>query len=458
MNRALFSLFAFILSTLPELHAQRIAGGTFETAGICAGYSSVWDWGSAFPGDLAEQVDGLATLTAIDCAMTYAAQRPHKLALKSDGTVWAWGGNTYGQLGNGTTADSSAPAIVAGLHDIKAISAGNGCSMALQNNGTLLVWGDNTFNVYNDGNAAASATPVVVPWSQALFNNTITAVALAERAVIVLLSDSTVWTWGTYSGSLTPYQVTGINGITKIAAGSYHYLALKNDGTVWAWGDGSNNALGNGSEQGSSTALQVSGLDHIISISAGRSHNAVLRNDGTVWTWGDNHFGQSGTGVSSTSTTPMQVAGLSGVSEVDCGDYSTIVLKSNNEVWSFGDNSRGQLGINSCYCGVDPCCGFKTPAKAERGCTYTGLVSASQQGKAVSIAPNPGKGRFVLTTEAGSMSAVTIYNAVGDAVHSVSARNKSVQLNLDEAPVGIYFCHVQFSDGSVTVRKLILEN
>jgi alpha-tubulin suppressor-like RCC1 family protein len=196
----------------------------------------------------------------------------HSLALTSDGTVWAWGRNSWGQLGNGTWNNSNVPVQVSGLTGITAIAAGAAYSLALKSDGTVWTWGDN-----GDGQ-------------------------LGNR---------------TWDNSNLPVQVSGLTGITTIAAGDSHSLALKNDGTVWAWGYNRHGQLGNGTNKDSNVPVQVSGLTGITAISAaGDSHSIALKNDGTIWAWGDNGDGELGNGTNKDSNVPVQVSGLIGVTTI----------------------------------------------------------------------------------------------------------------------------------------------
>jgi hypothetical protein len=178
------------------------------------------------------QVSVLSGVTAI------AAGQYQSLALESDGTVWDWGDNSYGELGNGTTTGSNTPVQVSWLHGVTAIAAGSGHSLALTSNGTVY---------------------------------------------------GTVWSWGlntsgqlgngTYYNSRIPVQVSGLSGVTAIAAGEYHSLALNSDGTVSAWGYNVDGELGNNNSNiyYSDVPVQVSGLSGATAIAAGLIHSLALK-------------------------------------------------------------------------------------------------------------------------------------------------------------------------------------
>jgi len=263
------------------------------------------------------------------------------------GTVWAWGANSYGKLGDGTTTDRQlTPVQVRGeggvgfLNNIIAISAGYEHTVALRNDGTVWAWGSNGNGRLGDNTTTDRLTPVQVRGEGAVgFIDNITAISAGNAHTVALRNDGTVWAWGsnvngrlgdgTTTRRTTPVQVRGegavgfLNNITAISAGNGYTAALRNDGTVWAWGSNNYGQLGDGTTTNRHTPVQVRGeeavgfLNNITAISAaGESHTVALRNDGTVWAWGRNYFGQLGDGTSGwdfNRYTPVQVRGVDGV-------------------------------------------------------------------------------------------------------------------------------------------------
>ncbi len=166
----------------------------------------------------------------------------HTLLLRGDGTVWAWGANGSGQLGDGTTLGSPLRRQVAGLSRVKAVVAGANHSLALRGpEGSVWAWGANGSGQLGDGTTVARLLPV---------------------------------------------QVMGLEGVVALASGSDHVLALTSGRTVLAWGRNSEGQLGDGSTLPSNTPLLVSGLDDVVAVAARGNHSLALRADGTVWAWG----------------------------------------------------------------------------------------------------------------------------------------------------------------------------
>ncbi|HLH25770.1 MAG TPA: hypothetical protein VK066_24900 [Chloroflexota bacterium] len=300
------------------------------------------------------QVPGLSNLTALE------GGNGHTLALRSDGTVWAWGNNGSGQLGNGTTSTGGCaciptPGQVVDLSGAVGIAAGFDHSLAVKGDGTAWAWGGDTYGqLGNGGTSTGSSVP-----GQVMGLSGVTAVAAGTQFSAALTSSGTVWAWGindrhelgtgsTLSYSTVPVQANSLTGVRAIAAGSKYILALRTDGTVWGWGANDSGQLGNGSTTDSSTPVQVSGLSSIVGIAAGYFHALALKSDGTVWAWGANQSGQLGNGTSGDiRTTPVPVSALPGVVAVAAGDAFSLALRGDGTVWSWGRNEFGELGTGT---------------------------------------------------------------------------------------------------------------
>lgn len=263
---------------------------------------------------------GVNMLPAGDAlAARLAAGSDHTLAIKGDGTVWAWGRNHYGQLGNGSITATAIPLQVSGLTRATSVSASGDVSAAVKSNGTVWVWG-----------SGVSLTPVQVSG----LTDAIAVVATYSGKFVALRSDGSVWTWEYSAGVNTvPVRVTGLGNIRAI---DRRYHALKADGTVWQWGY-------SGAAQ--TVPVRVPGLANVRAIAVGSGHVLVLRSGGTVWGWGSNGHGQLGDGTQTDRITPVQAIGLTNVTSItstDAGQVSQAV-KSDGTVWMWGYNSFGQI-------------------------------------------------------------------------------------------------------------------
>ncbi len=278
-----------------------------------------------------------------------AVGNAHNLLLKDDGTVWAWGANENGQLGDGTVQWRSARVQVKGLAGAVAVAAGSAHSLAIKSDGSVWAWGDNSFKQLGAEDGADRVAAAQIPGI-----SNAAAVSGGGDFSAVLKSDGTVWTWGSNShGQLgdgttidraSPVQVAGLSGVEAIDAGIWHCVALKSDGTVWAWGNNWFGQLGDGALVNRPTAFQIPGLDSVVAIAAGRTHSLALRSDGTVWTWGTLGDGSGTTYSPSNGTPPARMNGLVGVIAVGAGDSHAFAILYDGTVRSWGANRSGQLG------------------------------------------------------------------------------------------------------------------
>jgi len=291
-------------------------------------------------------------VTGVMDAVAVASGSNFSLALESDGSVWAWGENPMGQLGDGTTISKSIPLKIPSLRGAVAISAGMDFALALTESGSVEAWGDGTLGqMGNPTVTGCSTAPVPV-------SNLAGIAEIAAGGYHGLALDGTggVWSWGRSdygqlgrSGSNTiPGHVSGLSGTTiGIAAGDLHSLALSSTGAVMAWGDGANGQLGNTPTVSSTTPLTVSGLPSVVSIAAGQYDSIAMGYDGSIWIWGDNSVGELGNNSTTNSSTPIELTGYGGGAiSVSSGNQASFIelLQYNGAGWAWGLNSNGQLG------------------------------------------------------------------------------------------------------------------
>jgi alpha-tubulin suppressor-like RCC1 family protein len=255
-------------------------------------------------------------VTNLTGVVQMSAGGAHSLAVRSDGTVWAWGANSFGQLGDTTLQRRSTAVQVQGLTDITAVFAHDNLSLALRRDGTVWWWGS-TWYAWSRGDRLPHAPEPV----QGLAN--IVKLGAKDEDVFAVRADGTLWKWTVgVPGEVNPaQQVAGFTGAVDVAFNNYSYLpntpdhptfstlqVLRTDGTVWTTGD---NLMG---ERGFPSSVlappgptKVPGLTGVVSISASGSHVHAVRADGTAVGWGDNVSGHIGDGVPPTHFTPVRV-------------------------------------------------------------------------------------------------------------------------------------------------------
>jgi alpha-tubulin suppressor-like RCC1 family protein len=294
----------------------------------------------------------LLALPTVSLAATpwYSHGKSHTLTLTADGHVWALGSNDYGQLGNGTVGgEVLEPKRINGLTDVVAVLAGGNHSVALKKDGTMWAWGFNGSGQLGDTTTQLSSSPYQVPGI-----TNVKAIATGSSHVVALKNDGTVWAWGgNHSGQVgngrfqdckTPVQVAGLENVISVTAGAFTTAALKKDGSLWTWGFNGKGQLGNGSNERSATPVRVAGLNGVHAIAAGDWHVVALKHDGTVWAWGSNHDSQLGTTKVSCNFSPEQVQGISNITDITASVGHTIAIAKNDTVWAWGDAGTGQWG------------------------------------------------------------------------------------------------------------------
>jgi alpha-tubulin suppressor-like RCC1 family protein/Leucine-rich repeat (LRR) protein len=347
-------LFLIILSCF-QIKAQcwkTIAAGSEHTIAIRTD-GTLWAWGFNGNGELG---DGTWTNrnvpkkigTAKDWK-TLATGYNHTVAQKADGTIWAWGYNYYGQLGDGTNSGTSIPTQIGTANDWQTIATGNHHTVAIRTDGTLWAWGGNYYGELGDGTTIDKNIPTQIGTS----NDWLTITA-GFSSTMALKKDGTLWAWGdnsswlladgTTTNSSVPKQIGTATDWKTIAVGTGHTIALKTDGTLWAWGRNPNGALGDGTTTNRTVPTQIGTSTDWKTIAVGTEHSIAIKANGSLWTWGRNFYGQLGNGTTTESLVPIQIGTANNWQTVAAGSVQTIALNTDDSIWVWGRNSSGQLG------------------------------------------------------------------------------------------------------------------
>ena len=357
-----------------------VAGALLPVLGCAVEAANPYAWGENEYGQLGDGTTiNRSTPVAVDVSgalsgktvTAVAAGDRHTVAVTSDGKVFAWGRNDQGQLGDGTTISRRTPMAVdmSGAlsgKTVTAVAAGFYHTVALTSDGKVFAWGENDFGQLGDGTYASGTTPVAVDMSGALLGKRVTAIASGSNHAVAVTSDGKVFAWGyNHDGELgdgttifsrsSPVAVD-MNGallgktVTAIAAGAYHTVAVTSDGKVFAWGDNEAGQLGNGTTTNRARPVRVhmSGAllgKSVSAIASGYWHTVALTSDGKVFAWGGNYVGQLGDGTTTDRSTPVAVdmrGALRGksLSAVAAGAAHTVALTSDGKMFNWGSFGR----------------------------------------------------------------------------------------------------------------------
>ena len=338
--------------------------GLFGAAGpFVAGPGGLWSWGRNTFGALGlgnttyysspKQVGALTTWATVSGGTSFA------LAVKTDGTIWSWGRGTGGKLGHNNLTTYSSPKQIGALTTWSKVSAGGGTapqSLALKTNGTLWSWGYNSYGQLGLGNITNYSSP-----KQVGALTTWATVSTGDGFSLATTTSGALWAWGNNNtgqlglGNTTnyssPMQVGALTTWSKVAAGPLSSFAIKTDGTLWSWGANTNGVLGLGNITVYSSPMQVGALTTWATVTAGSSNFALaVKTDGTLWSWGYNNRGQLGLGNTLTKSSPNQVGALTNWSKVAASRYGgaqSLATTTSGALWAWGFNNNGQLGLGN---------------------------------------------------------------------------------------------------------------
>ncbi|CAN5489301.1 T9SS type A sorting domain-containing protein [soil metagenome] len=462
INLKLFTLLMINLVVSPKSFSQSITAGGYYSHTLCNDGSRM-SWGYNLDGELGDgtfsnravpvQINSIIGITDISGGLGY-----HSLALRNDGIVFSWGANFNGELGNGISGPgitSNIPVQVSTLTNVIAVSAGNNHSVALKSDGTVWTWGTNTEGELGDGTNSNSNIPIQI---SSLTN--IIAIAAGGFHTLALKSDSTVWAWGfNFNGALgngtnidsnIPVQVLSASSVISVKAGRYHSMALKADGTVLTWGQNGWGELGDGTFVNSPTPIQVPSLSNIKKISTAGLHCLALKNDSTVMAWGLNAYGELGNGSTSSSGVPVPVNALTRVIEISGGGWHSLAKKDDGTIWAWGYNFNYQLGIADTI-------NRDTPIQVNGLCS-TSNISEYQNTVSALIFPNPITHFATIKFDSFINNAtITISNVLGENIKTFNdICGDSFDFQRDNLSQGVYFIRVTEREKLISTNKIIV--
>jgi alpha-tubulin suppressor-like RCC1 family protein len=281
------------------------------------------------------------------------AGKYHTLATKTNGTIWAWGFNQFGQLGLSDLTNRLSPVQIGSLSNWAIFAGSSLGSFAINSENVLYVMGQG-MNLCQNTTNTTHYTPTRVGWGDYTDWDK---VSTGTLHTIALRSNGDMWAWGsnsfgqlgtsaTNSDGFSPIQVGGSGVWKQIAVGTYHSVAVQSDGTLWSWGGNSNGQLGVSDSTHRYSPVQVGTLSDWSKVGAGEIHTVATKTNGTLWSWGSNTFGALGTSNLTSYYSPTQIGILNEWNDIDVGRYSNLATKTNGTLWSWGYNVHGQLGLS----------------------------------------------------------------------------------------------------------------
>lgn len=432
----------------------------------------------------------------------------YSIALKEDGTIWIWGQNTYGLLGNGSAAATEIkhPTQIGTDANWTDISTGRNFALAIKGNGDLYGWGANYYGEQGLGHNTDLSAPTLI-------QQNVKAFSAGYYHTLIVKTDGTLWGAGyndysglgvgtsTFSYNTFQQEATKATNWASVTATYYNSFAIKTDGTLWSAGANAEgqNGLGTPASVGSQTDTftQVGTDTNWKAIAGGLHHTLGLKTNGELWSWGRSLYGNLGLGNTTQYFTPQQIPGTTWAA-IGATNESSSALKTDGSLWTWGYNGYGILGIGTTTSvstptkvgtentwknipvrsGENSSGGIKTDTAlftwgadsywqlgnndgtATNSSVPTQVTCVDNQlavndvssGKKLSIYPNPAKD-FVVLQSARSISEVKIYNVAGALVKSISNIASDNKVNVSDLSVGVYIVKINNSAEGVKLIK-----
>lgn len=407
---------------------------------------TLWTWGHNASGQLGDGTTVAKTTpiqigTATDWE-TVSTEQSMNLALKTDGTLWAWGDNFYGQIAGGNNPQTT-PLQIGTAGDWKTISCGNHHMLAIKNDGTLWVWGYNGYGAaLGLGNYVSVALPTQLGTDTDWY-----AISTGHYSSYAIKSNGTLWAWGWNNvgqignGAMegitpggpdvkVPTQIGTDTDWKAIDAGGQHVIAQKTDNKLWSWGSCAFGELGDNSVMGRSTPQQMS-TDTWLSFTSGNGTSSGVKTNGKLYRWGFEN--------NAPSYVPTEISADSDwVLSLTTSQGYLCAVKSNGEIYMKGNNNVGQLGLGDTNYHL-------TPAFFGNRCMETTGLNDNTL-TAISLYPNPTSSTLTLANaENLNIENLTVTDMTGKVV--LSQNNNNTQINVEKLPVGIYFLEVSAKEG-----------
>ncbi|WP_298136972.1 T9SS type A sorting domain-containing protein [Flavobacterium sp.] len=406
---------------------------------------SLWAWGNSVNGSIGDGANtsrnypvqiGNSNLWQSVSQTAFSG-----MAIKTDGTLWGWGQN----IGNINSTSGSAvlsPIQIGTSNNWQSVSAGTGHTMAIKTNGTLWGWGSNGYGQsgVNDFEPTQLGTDSWI------------SVSAGYDYTLAIKSNGTLWAWGynnkgqlgtgNLSNSNTPIQIGTTANWSKVVAGNGSSFAIKTDGTLWAWGDNQYSQLGDGTTTNRTTPVQIGTATNWQHIGAGGSHAVGKKNDGTIWAWGINNYSQLGNGSTTSSSVPVQIGSATDWLTIDAGVSSSSAIKTDGTMYVWGRNNLGQLGDGTYT---------QRSVPTAINCPSTSLADENFELNKLKIYPNPTDDILNISLD-NEITTVSIFNLIGQEILSKSVNNNQTSIDISNLSAGTYLVKVSSGNEVKTIK------
>ena len=437
---------------------KAVAGGSYYSFGIKTD-GTLWAWG-ANDGRLGEntppgnytapkRIGNAANWESIaTCVM-------HSAGIKTDGTLWTWGFNNNGGLGNGTVGAATYTTTQMGTaNNWKSVAVGLEHTVAIKTDGTLWAWGRNTLGEVGNGNNEAQVVAIQIGtatnWKS---------VSAGEEHTVALKTDGTLWSWGyngqgqlgdgTTTSRNAPAQVGTDTNWQSISTGQLHTLAVKTNGTLWAFGYNDYGQVGTQTGVRVTTPTQVGTATNWKTVDGGRDFSLATRTDGSLYAWGRNTWGQLGDGSTTNRATPVRVGVAADWQTISGGFGHSLALKTDGSLYTWGYNVSGALGNGTVGIGTHT----TVPGNINCPLTTTLEVGDFAAANAMKVYPNPVNDILNIAFET-TITNVSIFNVLGQEVIAKPIHAKETKIDVSALHAGTYFVKVN-ADGEVKTLKII---
>lgn len=458
-------LFIYCHTIQSQCYEKITFGGAHTTAQKSDG--TLWGWGFGSWGELLTSNTTEPSPIQLGVSTDWNVIKngtSNTFAIKNNGTLWGCGSNQLGSLGVNSTTQlfTTFQQITTASNWVK-VAPSSYFTIALKADGTIWAWGQNT--TYQLGHAPASAQQLF-PTQVGTATDWVDIASGTADTSFAIKSNGTIWGWGANPSSIiiygsstssvsTPTQIGTSTDWMKMSVGGQHILAQKTDGTLWSWGSGQ--VLGTGGTPSVTNIPQQISTDVWKSFSAGSSTSFGVKADGTLWGWGINTNGQLADGTSTDRLVPTQIGTETTWATVQARKYATtMATKTDGSIWYWGRNYYGEFGNGSSYVS-----GYFTSPQQTLGICVTALATPSFEKKeAFVLSPNPAKEFVTVAYDLNAAGAtLEVYDLAGRSISKnvLSSFEGELQVPTSSYEAGMYIVVLKQGDVVLAQKKLLIE-